>query len=212
MMTNPSQSGTCILPNDTEYSDNNYTQWSEVIGKLARNMTNKKHADSLLHVRNKYTLKNPNQGDAQRGDAQRLSDDPMDVDRLVKISPAERDRRYQNNLCLACGEPGHRAAEHHGPNARPMPSARGGRDRGSGRGNYGRDSHQQRQDNQQPHHSIAPYYGSQSIAPYYGPQFNQPQLRTASGFVIGDDENSTTTSLDCESTTSDQQSKDTPLA
>jgi hypothetical protein len=40
---------------------------------------------------------------------------PMDVDATTRrrhLSPAERERRLQNNLCLYCGRAGHVAADH----------------------------------------------------------------------------------------------------
>lgn len=212
----------------------NYAAWSEFVGKLARNLVDQKHMEKMQPKRDDnnsyYAPKNAGQADRQ----QQPAGDPMDLDRIdhriAHISQEERDYRFNNNLCLACGQPGHRVAAHKGPNGLPMPprpgspNPRGGRGRGGGRAGYGRGGNGRggyQQPQYQPQAGAYNNGAPQNYQPrfparqYYGPQFTQAQLRAVSpaGFVLGEDDASTTTSYDQEQPGApDRQSKDTPLA
>lgn len=206
-----------LIGNTNLPEGNDYHGWSVLIGKISRNLLDNKHASSLH--------KSGPQHSTTPHDPQ-VANDPMDVDSLSRLSQDERDRRIHNNLCLACGQPGHRAADHHNPNAIPMPPRPAGRgaprgSHGRGRGLYqthprGDSLNQQRAYRPAPHPSYPPQYYSPQPNRYYGPQFTTPQLCALTpGYVIGEETASTTpTGSPDDNTLSDQsqQSKDSPLA
>jgi len=228
---NPELSGKVAgVPEQPPIDD--YAAWSDFVGKLARNLVDQKHMEKMQ----------PRKDDNNNYHAPKNTQpaDPMDLDcidhRIARISQEERDYRFDNNLCLACGQPGHRVAAHKGPNALPMPprpgspnprASRGGR--GGGRGGYGRgnnghanyqqprnyQNYQNYQNHQnQPQASPQTYQNYRPRSParqYLGPQFSRPQLRALSpaGFVLGEEDTSTTTSFDQDEPNTP---KDTPLA
>jgi hypothetical protein len=172
-----------------------YAAWSDFVGKLARNLVDQKHLEKMQ----------PQNTQAA---------DPMDLDRIdhniARISQEERDYRFLNKLCLACGQPGHYSGAHRGPNALPMPpraafpnprdsrTNRGGR--GGGRGGYDRNASYQQ-----------PYRPRSPAQQHLGPQFSQPQLRALSpaGYALSEEDTSATTSFDQNEPSTP---KDTPLA
>jgi len=202
---NPELSGKVAgVPDQPPIDD--YAAWSDFVGKLARNLVDQKHTDRLQprmdHVSH-HATKN-----AQPAD-------PMDLDRvdhsIAHISQEERDYRFNNKLCIACGQPGHYSAAHRGPNALPMPprsgspNPRASRGHSGGRGGYGR-GYNGHANYQQPQN----YQPRPPARQYLGPQFSRPQLRALSpaGYVLSED-TSTTTSFDQGEPSSP---KDTPLA
>ncbi|KHJ32030.1 hypothetical protein EV44_g3708 [Erysiphe necator] len=93
--------------------------WSDMVVSIARNLQQQEHI---------FKLQTPQTATRQNEPitSQPLYDiepsdigDPMDLSR-VKISDAERKYRMDNGLCIACGENGHSARDHHRKN-NPIP-------------------------------------------------------------------------------------------
>lgn len=209
-----------------------YVGWSNVTDNIARNLQQKEHIAKLQDLASAGSETHRRARTAPTADR----GDPMELDR-IRISDAERKRRTDNDLCMACGEPGHFARDHHREvNPIPMPrrqdstrgnfrsthnraNARGGYSQniGYGRGGYnGQAGRTQPQgQNQQP--------GAWKWVPQpppQQPQFLTPQLRAipTTGHVIGEtsSENTSVTGDDRLSfyTAPDaqvQQLKDSPL-
>jgi phage shock protein A len=121
-------------------ADDEWDKWVDLVRKLARNLDERDHNLKLKD--------NTNTGGSQHYRTNRdiTSDSPTvdadgDIDmRAFGISAQEWRRRKDNNLCLACGEPGHVKNDHRGPNGIPMPPrGRGGYENTTrgGRGGYG---------------------------------------------------------------------------
>ena len=114
---------------EEDISMNDYEKWSAKFTVYAKNISRQEHIIKL------------NKGQATQSyhhaPATTPVGDPMDLDatRMGGISDATRRYRMEHNLCMACGESGHFAADHRGPNAIPMPprtasTASPGRSRG----------------------------------------------------------------------------------
>lgn len=209
-----------------------YAGWSNVTDNIARNLQQKEHIAKLQDLASARSETHQHARAAPTADR----GDPMELDR-IRISNAERKRRTDNDLCMACGEPGHFARDHHREvNPIPMPrrqdgtrgnfrstynrsNARGGYNQNTG---YGRGGHngqtartQPQGQNQQPGTwQWVPQPPSQQ------PQFLTPQLRAipTTGYVIGEtsSENTSVTGDDTSSLytapdAQEQRLKDSPL-
>ena len=121
-------------------SADDWTAWKTLLHQLDSNRTETEHLAKIHKTDPAYrsgwtgndvtdnsTPVNANATDAD-GDTEMLQG--------MRISQEERNHRRTNGLCMACGEAGHQAHRHHGPNAIPMPlRAQGGQTRGGSRGN-----------------------------------------------------------------------------
>lgn len=90
------------LPNDDDFIG-----WSQMISKIARNLGQQEHIAKIQQLSNNSPYKDPKP-------SQDVIDtgDPMDLSR-IKLSEADRKYRKDNNLCMACGQKGHFAKDHH---------------------------------------------------------------------------------------------------
>jgi hypothetical protein len=120
-----------LAPHVDRPADDEWDKWVDFVRKLARNLDERDHNLKLKD--------NTNTGGSQYYGTNRdtTSNSPnVDADgdtemRAFGITIQEWRRRKDNNLCLACGEPGHVKNDHRGPNGIPLPP------RGHGRGRYG---------------------------------------------------------------------------
>ena len=119
--------------------------WSDKAANYATNLARHQHNAKLLQQSGTRNTTRVNTSNDNNSTAQVGGGDPMDVDavemRRLGIPDDEWQRRKNSGACLACGQFGHVKADHHGPNALPMPPLtdnRGGqggtRGRGRGRG------------------------------------------------------------------------------
>lgn len=98
-----------------------YTGWSDMVNNIARNIQQQEHIVKLqtpsYPTRQNELPVNQSSPDVSPSDA----GDPMDLGR-IKLSSAERKFRMENGLCIACGQTGHAAKDHHRKfNPLPMP-------------------------------------------------------------------------------------------
>ena len=178
-----------VISNQVMLPDlDDYAAWTKMTDNIARNLQQNEHIQKLS---SKQATSNPTTSNPSATHQPDTSNDPMDLDRL-RLSDGERKRRTDNNLCLACGEPGHFARDHHREiNPVPMPPRSNGPPsrgsyRGRGRGSY----FGNRGGYQAPHQSVwqwpsQPFFGFQGS----GPQLPQPQLRALQqphGFILGE--------------------------
>jgi len=206
-----------------------YTGWSNTTDNIARNLQQKQH---IAKLQNLTRLQNPASPHPQARAAPAPAPavdtgDPMELDR-IHISDAERKRRKDNDLCLACGESGHFARDHHRPvDPIPMPQRRNtytpgnARGRGHGRGGYNGQAGQTQPQGQQGRQGQNQQRGAWQWVPQpqsQQPQFMTPQLRAlpTTGHIISEtsSENTSIMGDDSFSTVPDmqgQQLKDLPL-
>ena len=104
-----------------------FDRWVARCGNIARNQLQESHYDSLNHSRGLNTKEKFNEPAEFSSDISSAAfgsnphDDPTDISRL-QISDSERQRRRSQGLCLACGQSGHIARDHHRKfNPIPMP-------------------------------------------------------------------------------------------
>ncbi|KHJ32320.1 hypothetical protein EV44_g3888 [Erysiphe necator] len=100
------------LPNADDYAG-----WSEMINSIARNLQQQEHVAKLQTP----SITRPSDPHVI-STAPELEDPmPMDLSRM-RLSASERTYRLENGLCVACGEKGHIAKDHHRKiNPIPMP-------------------------------------------------------------------------------------------
>jgi hypothetical protein len=197
-----------------------YTSWTKITDSIARNLQQQEHIAKL------QSMNNPRAPEAPAPQAPADAGEPMELDRM-KLSGAERKRRTDNNLCMACGEGGHFARDHHReidpiPMPRRNPQAS---NRSRGRGSYPQSNNQTpgygRGPYNPPQHNQAPGQPWQHWmpVPFNQPQFMTPQLRAMQqGSVLGETSSETTSTTGDDSfsqntaTATDSQLKGTPLA
>lgn len=95
--------------------------WSDMVGSIARNLQQQEHIVRLQAPHNSIRQNEPIANEPSSDIGPVDIGDPMDLSR-VKLSNAERKYRMDNGLCIACGENGHSAKDHHRKiNPIPMP-------------------------------------------------------------------------------------------
>ncbi|KHJ32319.1 hypothetical protein EV44_g6096 [Erysiphe necator] len=101
------------LPNADDYAG-----WSEMINSIARNLQQQEH---IAKLQTPPSITRPSDPHVI-STAPELEDPmPMDLSRM-RLSASERTYRLENGLCVACGEKGHIAKDHHRKiNPIPMP-------------------------------------------------------------------------------------------
>lgn len=88
-------------------ASNNYTGWSDMINTIARNLQQQEHIAKLQAPTSTIQQNNPNEPN------QNFEHDyPMDLSR-IRLWTAEKNYRMENGLCVACGNSGHIAKDHH---------------------------------------------------------------------------------------------------
>lgn len=198
---------TAVIDNQiTLPAADDYAGWTNVTDNIARNLQQKEHITKLRNIAKPHPEAHAQDRVAPAVDA----GDPMELDR-IRISDAERRRRTDNDLCLACGEPGHFARDHHRPvDPVPMPRRQANtrstfqsthaRGRGRGRGGYNTQASRTQPQGQ------TQQQGSWQWMPqtqFQQPQFLTPQLRALpTGHIIGEtsSENTSVTGDDISST------------
>jgi hypothetical protein len=106
---------------DDEIGDSDWDGWRNKFKHYAKNIARQEHIDKLQKT-SYYS-----QPSTQTTPSQPTPDpDTMDLDaarigRPASITEEERQERINANKCLACGQAGHYARDHRGPNGIPMP-------------------------------------------------------------------------------------------
>jgi hypothetical protein len=109
-----------VLTLQESIPDDAYSRWSKQMDTFARNLANRAHQDSL-EKKTAPPVQNYKPRTPQGPVAPASIGEPMELDRL---SDQERQRRVDNKLCLACGQPGHWKDAHDPMKAKnpiPMP-------------------------------------------------------------------------------------------
>ena len=99
---------TSVIDNQVNLPDDeDYDGWSKMTNSIARNLQQQEHIAKIQQRPNmtQNSYQKPNQDPLDMGD-------PMDLSR-VRLSNEDRKYRKDNNLCLACGQKGHFANDHH---------------------------------------------------------------------------------------------------
>lgn len=199
---------------DNPPADDDYEGWSKKADRFARNLLHRDHLSKL----EKNATPSTNGGGPSRAQAPQTpadAGDPMDLSAAQygsasRLPDHEIQRRRNQGLCLACGDPGHIKSAHHydpvsNPNPLPMPARIGQTNsfpRGGGRGRGGAPAFPGRGgvpapafpgrgwgNQQRPQTTYRPQ-STYPPMPYYSNQYpSQYQLRAADydpGHVIGE--------------------------
>ena len=197
--------------------------WATMADNIARNQQQQDHIAKLNNQNQPRSQQPPRQPSTP-------ADDIMELDRM-RLTDKERQRRTDNDLCLACGEKGHYARDHHRrvdpiPMPRPQENqynrgrGHGYTVRGRGR-NYNDAGHNQpnlpgRHQASLPNQLTQLPPGNWQWIPQMPLQqrFLQPQLRAIQqGYVLSDTLSDTASEPTAGSTTGDDsdQLKEPPL-
>ena len=151
--------------------DDDFNGWSQMINKIARNLGQQEHIAKIqqLSTNPPYQDLRPNQDPMDVGD-------PMDLSR-IKLSESDRKYRKDNNLCMACGQKGHFAKDHH-RKIDPIPMPRRSVNQLSPSGATGRPRNTLLDTTISTQHHYPPYQSMQSLPMpymYYNPMASAPQ-------------------------------------
>ncbi|KHJ31007.1 hypothetical protein EV44_g1315 [Erysiphe necator] len=136
-------------------ASNNYTGWSDMINTIARNLQQQEHIAKLQAPTSTIQQNNPNEPNQNFE-----HDDPMDLSR-IRLSTAEKNYRMENGLCVACGNSGHIAKDHH-RKIDPIPMPRRSKNLIASRGNDN-DNRPSPKQNFSPNQKIIPPNNSQPL-------------------------------------------------
>lgn len=151
--------------------DDDFNGWSQMINKIARNLGQQEHIAKIqqLSTNSPYQDLRPNQDPIDTGD-------PMDLSR-IKLSESDRKYRKDHNLCMACGQKGHFAKDHH-RKIDPIPMPRRSANQSAPSGATGRQGNTLQDTPTSTQHRYPPYQSMQPLPmPYmhYNPMAYVPQ-------------------------------------